>query len=230
MKNRDFNPFIEAVREGKWVIPGDFKPTAEQCNKIAMESARNIGLWGWESYCYFINNHWTPNIDTPKDKAVDKDFARKHSKHRFLTSFQYWLGTEYNTLPTDSGQMTERARRYLVEYPEAFSKLEKKREEKEIVFIDASEVINADRFERVLGQIENGEFPSGRGCHITDEEFARVVKDAFKTVLRPGNEIWEYLNNEWRGRVVPKDDAESAYNKARIEGLHIIVFDPGRCM
>lgn len=30
-----------------------------------------------------------------------------------LTGFQHWLGTNYKTLPTDSGEMTKRARLYL---------------------------------------------------------------------------------------------------------------------
>jgi len=33
-------------------------------------------------------------------------------KLRELTAFQYWLGTNYNTLPTDSGEMTKRANLY----------------------------------------------------------------------------------------------------------------------
>lgn len=33
---------------------------------------------------------------------------------RFLTGFQHWLGTNYKTLPTDSGEMTKRARLYLI--------------------------------------------------------------------------------------------------------------------
>lgn len=34
-------------------------------------------------------------------------------KIRLLTGFQHWLGTSYNNLPTDSTEMTKRARLYL---------------------------------------------------------------------------------------------------------------------
>jgi hypothetical protein len=43
----------------------------------------------------------------------------KHDKLRVFTAFQHWLGTHYTNLPTDSGNMTERARRYLKENPQA---------------------------------------------------------------------------------------------------------------
>lgn len=43
----------------------------------------------------------------------------KHDKLRVFTAFQHWLGTNYNNLPTDSGNMTERARLYLNEHPQA---------------------------------------------------------------------------------------------------------------
>ena len=43
----------------------------------------------------------------------------KHYKLRVFTAFQHWLGTHYTNLPTDSGDMTERARRYLKENPQA---------------------------------------------------------------------------------------------------------------
>ena len=46
--------------------------------------------------------------------------VNRHELMRILTAFQWWLGTEYTTLPTDSGQMTQRARRYFTEYPEWF--------------------------------------------------------------------------------------------------------------
>ena len=37
----------------------------------------------------------------------------KHKKLQELTSFQYWLATNHKTLPSDSGEMTQRARDYL---------------------------------------------------------------------------------------------------------------------
>ena len=40
---------------------------------------------------------------------------------RLLCQFQYWIGTHYNNLPTDSGNMTERSRRFLKENEQAFS-------------------------------------------------------------------------------------------------------------
>lgn len=43
----------------------------------------------------------------------------KHDKLRVFTAFQHWLGTNYTNLPTDSGNMTKRARRYLKENPQA---------------------------------------------------------------------------------------------------------------
>jgi hypothetical protein len=43
----------------------------------------------------------------------------KHDKLRVFTAFQHWLGTHYTNLPTDSGNMTERATRYLKENPKA---------------------------------------------------------------------------------------------------------------
>jgi predicted methyltransferase MtxX (methanogen marker protein 4) len=46
-----------------------------------------------------------------------------HDRLRVLTVFQHWLGTEYNNLPTDSGNMTERAIRFSKEYPEIFAKI-----------------------------------------------------------------------------------------------------------
>jgi hypothetical protein len=36
----------------------------------------------------------------------------KHEKLQELTGFQYWLATNYKTLPSDSGEMTKRARDY----------------------------------------------------------------------------------------------------------------------
>ena len=35
-----------------------------------------------------------------------------HDKLRALCDFQHWLGSNYNDLPTDSGEMTKRARLY----------------------------------------------------------------------------------------------------------------------
>lgn len=35
-----------------------------------------------------------------------------HEALRKLTAFQHWLGTNYTDLPTDSGEMTKRARKY----------------------------------------------------------------------------------------------------------------------
>lgn len=43
----------------------------------------------------------------------------KHDKSRVFTAFQHWLGTHYTNFTTDSGNMTERARRYLKENPKA---------------------------------------------------------------------------------------------------------------
>lgn len=48
----------------------------------------------------------------------------KHSKLRELTSFQYWLGTNYSNLPTNSTHMTERARLYLKEQSKEWEILE----------------------------------------------------------------------------------------------------------
>jgi hypothetical protein len=45
----------------------------------------------------------------------------KHDKLRLLCHFQHWLGTHYNNLPTDSGNMTERSRKFLKENEQAFS-------------------------------------------------------------------------------------------------------------
>ena len=45
--------------------------------------------------------------------------SKEHDKLRILTTFQHWLGTNYNNLPTDSGNMTKRARKYLKENPNA---------------------------------------------------------------------------------------------------------------
>jgi len=36
----------------------------------------------------------------------------QHEELRKITAFQLWLGTNYTTLPTDSGEMTKRARLY----------------------------------------------------------------------------------------------------------------------
>ena len=38
-----------------------------------------------------------------------------HEQLRRLCAFQHWLGTNYTTLPTDSGEMTKRARLYHIE-------------------------------------------------------------------------------------------------------------------
>lgn len=35
--------------------------------------------------------------------------TEEHEELRKLTAFQHWLGANYNTLPTDSGEMTKRA-------------------------------------------------------------------------------------------------------------------------
>jgi hypothetical protein len=43
----------------------------------------------------------------------------KHDKLRVFTEFQHWLGGRYINLPTDSGNMTERARQYLKANPQA---------------------------------------------------------------------------------------------------------------
>lgn len=40
---------------------------------------------------------------------------KKHDELRTYTKFQYWLATNYNNLPTTSGEMTERAIKYLQE-------------------------------------------------------------------------------------------------------------------
>lgn len=45
----------------------------------------------------------------------------KHDKLRLLCRFQHWLGTHYNNLPTDSGNMTERSRKFLKDNEQAFS-------------------------------------------------------------------------------------------------------------
>lgn len=45
-----------------------------------------------------------------RSKRISKD-----DKLRNLTSFQHWLGSNYNNLPTDSGNMTKRAIEYLKE-------------------------------------------------------------------------------------------------------------------
>jgi hypothetical protein len=39
----------------------------------------------------------------------------KHDELRTYTKFQHWLATNYNDLPTTSGEMTERAIKYLKE-------------------------------------------------------------------------------------------------------------------
>jgi hypothetical protein len=44
-------------------------------------------------------------------------------KLKLLTTFQHWLGTHYKNLPTDSGNMTERARHFLKENPDIFDLL-----------------------------------------------------------------------------------------------------------
>jgi NRPS condensation-like uncharacterized protein len=45
----------------------------------------------------------------------------KDDKLRLLCHFQHWLGTHYNNLPTDSGNMTERSRKFLKDNEQAFS-------------------------------------------------------------------------------------------------------------
>jgi hypothetical protein len=45
-----------------------------------------------------------------------------HDKMRMFTLFQHWLGSNYNNLPTDSMNMTERAHRFLKENPDLFEK------------------------------------------------------------------------------------------------------------
>ena len=42
-----------------------------------------------------------------------------HRKLRELCHFQYWLGTNYTTLPTNSTEMTERAFKYYLEQNKA---------------------------------------------------------------------------------------------------------------
>ena len=42
-----------------------------------------------------------------------------HRKLRELCHFQYWLGTNYSDLPTDSTNMTERASKYYLEQNKA---------------------------------------------------------------------------------------------------------------
>ena len=37
----------------------------------------------------------------------------KHKTLRKLCNFQYWLGSNYNTLPTNSVEMTKRAIKYI---------------------------------------------------------------------------------------------------------------------
>ena len=44
-------------------------------------------------------------------------------KLRILTTFQHWLGTNYSNLPTDSGNMTERARKFLDENQDIFERM-----------------------------------------------------------------------------------------------------------
>lgn len=47
--------------------------------------------------------------------------ATKDDKLRLLCLFQHWLGSNYNNLPTDSGNMTKRSRKFLKENEQAFS-------------------------------------------------------------------------------------------------------------
>lgn len=39
----------------------------------------------------------------------------KHEKRRLFCRFQYWLSTNYNTLPTNSIEMTKRSVKFLKE-------------------------------------------------------------------------------------------------------------------
>jgi hypothetical protein len=45
----------------------------------------------------------------------------KHDKLRLLCHFQHWLGSNYDNLPCDSGNMTKRSRKFLKDNEQAFS-------------------------------------------------------------------------------------------------------------
>tara|TARA_R110000782_G_C14548936_1_gene384731 strand:- start:137 stop:289 length:153 start_codon:yes stop_codon:yes gene_type:complete len=47
----------------------------------------------------------------------------KHEKNRVLCSFQLWLAENYNTLPTHSGALTQRSRKFIKEKPKAFDSI-----------------------------------------------------------------------------------------------------------
>lgn len=47
----------------------------------------------------------------------------EHDIYRMLTGFQHWLGSNFCSLPVDSGTMTNRAREYMKENPDLKLKL-----------------------------------------------------------------------------------------------------------
>ena len=67
-----------------------------------------------EGYHYFCERKFVEANQTDLYEIINKNHPKDfNSQMRELCEFQYWLGSNYNNLPTNSIEMTERAFKFM---------------------------------------------------------------------------------------------------------------------